>query len=87
MWKNFAQSGHTVSLQPHLSHRNLRTRRRIHLKIYVRTRRRSHLCMQDDQIARKFMELAPADMARQKYFLVVNNLIRQLRLHQLELAL
>jgi hypothetical protein len=34
------------------SHRNLRTRRRM------------HLCMQDNQIGQKFMWLAPADMAR-----------------------
>jgi hypothetical protein len=27
----------------------------------LRTRRRMHLCMQDDQIGQKFMELAPAD--------------------------
>jgi hypothetical protein len=35
-----------------VTHRNLRTSRRM------------HLCMQDDQIGRKFMWLAPADMAR-----------------------
>jgi hypothetical protein len=34
-----------------LFHRNLRTKRRM------------HLCIQDDQIGRKFMGLAPADMA------------------------
>jgi hypothetical protein len=33
-------------------HRNLKTRRKI------------HWCIQDDQIGRKFMGLAPADMAR-----------------------
>jgi hypothetical protein len=53
----------------------------------LRTRKRMHLCMQDDQIGRKFMELAPAEMARPphsitaKKFLVVNNLVHQLGLH------
>jgi hypothetical protein len=47
---------------------------------YLRTRRRMHLRMQDNQMGPKFVRLAPADMARlppsiiTKYiFLVVNN--------------
>jgi hypothetical protein len=52
------------------------------------TRRRMHLCMQDDQISKKIIELTPADMDRlphlentPKKFSVVNNLVCQLGLH------
>jgi hypothetical protein len=51
-----------------ITHRNLRTRWKM------------HLCMQDDQIGRNIMGLTPADMARlphlvnKKWFLVVTNL-------------
>jgi hypothetical protein len=55
----------------------------------LRTRRRMHLCMQDYKIAWKFTGLAPADTARLPHFLitkivlVVNDLVCQLGLHQL----
>jgi hypothetical protein len=50
------------------------------------TRRRMHLCMQDDQSGGNFMGLAPADTPfnkHKKQFLVVNDLVLQLGLHLL----
>jgi hypothetical protein len=54
---------HTVYLTDLLwtNHRNLRTRRRM------------HLCMQDNQIGLKFMGFAPADMARLPHLINTKN--------------
>jgi hypothetical protein len=56
----------------------------------VRTGKRMHFCMQDNQNDPKIVVLAPADMARLPpsiitniYFLVVNNLVCQRGLHLL----
>jgi hypothetical protein len=59
----------------------------------LRTRRRMHLCMQDDQISPKIVGSAPADMLIQppsiitKIFLVANSLVCQLGLHRCTLNL
>jgi hypothetical protein len=39
----------------------------------LRTRRRMHLCMQDNQIGRKFKGLAPADKARLPHLINTKN--------------
>jgi hypothetical protein len=41
--------------------------------INLRNRRRMHLCMQDDPIARKFTGLALADMARLPHLMNTKN--------------